>query len=233
MGNIEDRQVSDKCQDRTKDPVSRLVYDFETRTAIHKLPDFIDTWERVKNALSPTPPFPEHSARLILAAWLVPLVLMAHFATAYIMMKGIGFMVGFVLFGKPVIVYGFSCLSGVCPYWRDYLELRNTILRGVPTNSQLAITLLRRGESERMPLPPPPEPEGSLDLERSFNACDLTHLGMLLLVSDDLSELELTCLQGPHRKKYKEPSAICLEMTKNKTQKKRTNPALRAVLGSV
>jgi len=36
------------------------------------------------------------------------------------------------------------------------LEIRNTILKGVPTNAQLTITLLRLGEAKKAPLPPPP-----------------------------------------------------------------------------
>jgi hypothetical protein len=32
----------------------------------------------------------------------------------------------------------------------------STLLKGVPTNAQLAITLLRIGESNGAPLPPPP-----------------------------------------------------------------------------
>lgn len=179
VGNLEDHQSSDKHQDRTKDPVSRVVYGFETRVVLHNLPDFIDTWERIVNALSPTPPFPGHSARLILAAWLVPVLFIAYFITGYMMMKGAGFVMGFVIFGKPVIGYGVSYMGGLYPHWREHVELRNTVLRGVPTNVQLAMTLLREGEYERVPLPPPPESEGDLDVEASVDACDLSHLGIL------------------------------------------------------
>jgi hypothetical protein len=179
VGNLEDHQNSDKHQDRTKDPVSRAVYGFETRRSLHKLPDLIDTWERIVNALSPTPPFPRHTARLTLAAWLVPFVLMAYFVTGHMMMKCTEFVVGLVIFGKPVIDYGVSFLGDIYPHWKEYVELRNTVLRGAPTNVQLAMTLLRKGEGERVPLPPPPESEGKLDGEASINACDVSHLGML------------------------------------------------------
>lgn len=42
------------------------------------------------------------------------------------------------------------------PNWQKMLELRNTLLKGVPTNAQLTITLLRIGEINKAPLPPPP-----------------------------------------------------------------------------
>lgn len=42
------------------------------------------------------------------------------------------------------------------PDWPRYLELRNSILKNVPTNAQLTITLLRIGEANKCPLPPPP-----------------------------------------------------------------------------
>jgi hypothetical protein len=42
------------------------------------------------------------------------------------------------------------------PDWPRYLELRNSVLKGVPTNAQLTITLLRIGEANKCPLPPPP-----------------------------------------------------------------------------
>jgi hypothetical protein len=42
------------------------------------------------------------------------------------------------------------------PNWQKLLELRNTLLKGVPTNAQLTVTLLRIGEANKAPLPPPP-----------------------------------------------------------------------------
>ena len=88
-------------------------------------------------------------------------------------------MLGFVIFGKPIINSSVSFLDCIYPQWREYVKLSNAVLRGVPTNSQLAITLLRGGEVESVPLPPPPESEGDLDVEASLDACDLAHLGIL------------------------------------------------------
>lgn len=71
-------------------------------------------------------------------------------------MKGVTFGVGFGFFGDPIISRGLAYLNSNFPNWQKLLELRNTILKGVPTNAQLTITLLRIGEANKAPLPPPP-----------------------------------------------------------------------------
>lgn len=71
-------------------------------------------------------------------------------------MKGVTFGVGFGFFGDPVIKRGVDLLNRKFPHWEKLLELRNTLLKGVPTNAQLTITLLRIGEANKAPLPPPP-----------------------------------------------------------------------------
>jgi hypothetical protein len=49
-----------------------------------------------------------------------------------------------------------SYLNHEFPHWQKLLELQNSLLKGVPTNAQLTLTLLRIGESNAAPLPPPP-----------------------------------------------------------------------------
>lgn len=71
-------------------------------------------------------------------------------------MKGVTFGVGFGFFGDPLIQPAFAWLNRTYPNWQKLLELRNTLLKGVPTNAQLTITLLRIGEANKAPLPPPP-----------------------------------------------------------------------------
>jgi hypothetical protein len=71
-------------------------------------------------------------------------------------MKGVTFGVGFGFFGDPIISRGIVLLNEKFPNWQKLLELRNTLLKGVPTNAQLTITLLRIGEANKAPLPPPP-----------------------------------------------------------------------------
>lgn len=70
--------------------------------------------------------------------------------------KGVTFAIGFGFFGDPVIQRGLVFLNRKFPNWQKLLELRNTLLKGVPTNAQLAVTLLRVGEANKAPLPPPP-----------------------------------------------------------------------------
>ena len=140
------------------------------RPFMRGLADFIDTWERFGNALSPTPPFPRDVYRLRLAGLIVPLLLASFFISSYMFVKSITFGVGFGFFGDPIIMRGLHLINTKFPNWQKLLELRNTILKGVPTNAQLTITVLRIGEANKAPLPPPPHmgpvPEDrALDLE--------------------------------------------------------------------
>ncbi|KAF2767602.1 hypothetical protein EJ03DRAFT_329075 [Teratosphaeria nubilosa] len=142
-------------QDKTKVPMETAMWN-KMRPIMHGLADVADTWERFGNALDPTPPFPEQVYRLRLASLLVPLLAASPFITSYMVMKGITFGAGFGFFGDPVISRGLEWLNRKFPKWQKLLELRNTLLKGVPTNAQLTITLLRIGEANKAPLPPPP-----------------------------------------------------------------------------
>ncbi|GKT50833.1 uncharacterized protein ColSpa_11014 [Colletotrichum spaethianum] len=143
--------------DKTKKPVHESVWT-KARPVMHGIADtqFVDTWERFGNALSPTPPFPQQRPRLILASILLPMLLASLFTTSYMLVKGSGFMVGFTFFGDPIIQRGLVFINRTYPHWKKYVELRNTILKGIPTNAQLTLTLLRIGERNKAPLPPPP-----------------------------------------------------------------------------
>ncbi|WKT45098.1 Protein of unknown function DUF3292 [Fusarium oxysporum f. sp. vasinfectum] len=140
---------------RAKKPVSNAVWD-KARPTMHMIADFVDTWERFGNALSPAAPFHRHRPKFILIGVLVPMLLGAWFTTPYMAMKGVGFAAGFGFFGDPIITPAMNFINRTYPRWEKYVELRNTILRGVPTNAQLALTLLRIGEKNKAPLPPPP-----------------------------------------------------------------------------
>ncbi|KAI4864455.1 hypothetical protein F4820DRAFT_458850 [Hypoxylon rubiginosum] len=141
--------------DKTKVPVETAMWT-KMRPIMHGIADVSDTWERFANALSPTPPFPKQVYRLRLAGLVVPLFLVSLFVTSYMFMKGLTFGVGFGFFGDPIISRGLTWLDHTFPHWQKLLELRNTVLKGVPTNAQLTITLLRIGEANKAPLPPPP-----------------------------------------------------------------------------
>ncbi|ROW04747.1 hypothetical protein VMCG_04718 [Cytospora schulzeri] len=141
--------------DKTKVPMETAMWT-KMRPIMHALADVADTWERFGNALSPTPPFPKNTYRFRLALLVVPVLCMSMFVTSYMVVKGTTFGVGFGFFGDPVIARGMELLNRKFPNWQKLLELRNTILKGVPTNAQLTITLLRIGEANHAPLPPPP-----------------------------------------------------------------------------
>ncbi|KAJ6562429.1 hypothetical protein B0H19DRAFT_1288259 [Mycena capillaripes] len=123
---------------------------------MHDIGEITDTYERFANALSPAPPFPRHLHRLRLAALVVPLLSLSMYTTSYMFVKAVTFGLGFAFFGGPLIRAGLKWLNRTMPHWEKLLELRNTVLKGVPTNAQLAITLLRIGEANKAPLPPPP-----------------------------------------------------------------------------
>ncbi|RYO96734.1 hypothetical protein DL765_011504 [Monosporascus sp. GIB2] len=142
-------------KDKTKAPVENTMW-LKMRPVMHGIATVSDTWERLGNALSPTPPFPRDTYRLRLAAVIVPLLLISLFVTSYMFVKGTTFGFGFAFFGDPIIARGVRLLNKKFPHWQKILELRNTLLKGVPTNAQLTLTLLRIGEANKAPLPPPP-----------------------------------------------------------------------------
>lgn len=75
-------------------------------------------------------------------------------------------------------------MSSTYPQWQKYVELRNTILKGIPTNAQVAITLLRIGERNKAPLPPPPKSDvPPPDEPHATAGQDLEHLGKSLMNS--------------------------------------------------
>ncbi|KAK5001183.1 hypothetical protein LTR66_000060 [Elasticomyces elasticus] len=154
-----DGKNASATHDKTKVPMETAMWT-KMRPIMHGLADVSDTWERFANALSPTSPFPPELHRLRLAALVVPLLAASVFITSYMFVKGVTFGIGFGFFGDPVIQPGIRWLNRTFPNWQKLLELRNSILRGVPTNAQLTITLLRLGEANNAPLPPPPNSHG-------------------------------------------------------------------------
>lgn len=145
--------------DKTKQPVEDAVWE-KMRPAMHVIGDIADGWERIANALSPTPPFP-HTSQYQLAAILAPLLLVSFFVKPAHIVYGSSFLAGIIFFTDPLLQRGITLLNEKIPDWPKYLQLRNTLLRGVPTNAQLSITLLRIGEANRAPLPPPPRSDNA------------------------------------------------------------------------
>jgi hypothetical protein len=143
------------AHDKTKEPMSAAMWS-KTRPVMHVIADTSDGWERFANALSPTVPFPQNAPRIRLAAALAPVLLISIFTSSYMFVKINGLVIGFGFFADPLIWRAASYLNRKIPNWQKFLELRNTLLKGIPTNAQLTITLLRIGEQNKAPLPPPP-----------------------------------------------------------------------------
>lgn len=171
--------------DRTKEPVSRAVWS-QARPVMHAMADFVDTWERFGNALNATPPFPRQRPRLTLAACLLPVLVGSYLTTSYMLLRGISFAVGFGFFGDPIMTPAIQFLHDNVPNWPKYLELRHTVLRGIPTNVQLVVTLLRIGEKNQAPIPPPPSSDVPPPVEAHPTAGqDLDHLAVTEEELDD------------------------------------------------
>lgn len=156
-----DKKHADNQKDHSADAVHQSVWE-GAQPLLHALEDVADTWERFGNALSPTPPFAQHRPRLFIAgAVAVPLLLASLIVTNTMVYRGTTFGLGFAFFGQPLfdrlkISDVRKWLDEKVPDWPRYLELRNSLLKGVPTDAQLTMTLLRIGEANKSPLPPPP-----------------------------------------------------------------------------
>ncbi|OCH90536.1 hypothetical protein OBBRIDRAFT_730626 [Obba rivulosa] len=161
---VADGGRADGAHDATREPVQSAMW-AHTGTVMHMLAEISDTWERIGNALSPTPPF-SHIPRLRFAALLVPALFASVLVPAQVAMKAGTFSFGFAFFAQPLIVRGAHWLTRRFPNWRQALDARRTLLKGVPTNAQLAVTLLRVAERNKMPLPPPPSPHGVTDTDK-------------------------------------------------------------------
>ncbi|KAI1792006.1 hypothetical protein LXA43DRAFT_888244, partial [Ganoderma leucocontextum] len=123
------------------------------RPVMRTLADVVDGWERFANALEPAPPFPKYEARFRLAAVVVPLLVTSFTVPAEVVLRGMWFLIGLVFFSQPVLSRAIDGLNRQAPHWREHIELRRTFLRGVPTNAQLTLTLLRIAEQAKAPLP--------------------------------------------------------------------------------
>ncbi|KAH1492372.1 hypothetical protein LV164_004276 [Aspergillus fumigatus] len=148
-------EVPADTHDKTRQPMKETVLN-GANLAMRVLSDIIDTYERFGNALSPTPPFPASTPCLRLSSVLVAGFLGSLLTSSYVFVKLGTFLFGFVFFGDPVLQRFINYLNHAFPHWQKLLNLQNSLLKRVPTNAQLTLTLLRIGESNAAPLPPPP-----------------------------------------------------------------------------
>lgn len=165
--------------DQTKEPMKHAIEDVEVQPLLNMLFDFIDTWERFANALNPSTPFSARDSRLLLSACLLLPALATSYLSRDAMMRGFQLGMGFAFFGRPLILRSGDFLNNHYPNWRTHCQLRHTILRDVPTNAQLTITILRAGERIKSPLAPSPVAHGAPKAEATITAESLLHLGTL------------------------------------------------------
>lgn len=238
----------DAVQDKTKKPMEDAIWK-QVRPIMHAIGEVSDMWERLGNALSPTPPFSQKN-RLQLGAVFVPVLLVSLVTPAQWVMKGSTFFIGFGFFSDPLAMRAIQWLNENVPDWPKYLEIRNTLLRGVPTNAQLTITLLRIGEANRAPLPPPPKsheppPEEPAEIDKDViteGGLDASHSEIEDVITVDepsgaeSSHGEGADQQSPGKKKKGGFGAKILGAFKTTTagavETKLTSDNVRATLGS-
>ncbi|OAA80404.1 hypothetical protein LEL_03890 [Akanthomyces lecanii RCEF 1005] len=174
-----DKDGQESNNDKTEEPMKHAIEDFNPQPLLDTLFAFIDVWECLGNVLNPVPLFPGDRSRLLLAACIAVPTLITFYFSRDVMIESMELLLGFIMFGKPVIRRSCDFLDREFPSWRNGCKLRNTVLKGVPTNAQLAITMLRVGERMSSPLPPPPVSQGSPKMEATANADSVPELGTL------------------------------------------------------
>lgn len=125
--------------------------------------DFVDTWERVGNAICPTPLFQSRHSQLRLASVFIPFVLISVCFSRDTIFRSLEILAGIAFFGEPLFREIRASMDLWRPDWLESVKLRNTVLRDVPNDAQLAITILRAGEQNKAPLRPQPNLQDSLE----------------------------------------------------------------------
>ncbi|KAL4995397.1 hypothetical protein BDV10DRAFT_203108 [Aspergillus recurvatus] len=129
--------------------------------------DLTDLCERFSNLLSPSPPFSLIGPRMQLAAILMLIFTASLLVSSHMIVKASSLAIGLGFFGDPVLSRAMDFLNTKVPNWRTYFDIEKTLLKGVPTNAQLTLTLLRIGELNSSPLPVPPRSDSTSGSEQS------------------------------------------------------------------
>ncbi|KAL4803079.1 hypothetical protein BDV18DRAFT_163604 [Aspergillus unguis] len=152
-------EVPEPSHDKTREPMRQTVLNGADQ-AMRVLADIVDTWERFGNAIAPTRPFSLITPRLRLVGVFGSMLLVSFLTSSYVFVKMSTLVTGLVFFGDPFIQQGIQYLDRTHPHWKELSQLQNSLLKGVPTNAQLTLTLMRIGEANTAPLPPPPSSLG-------------------------------------------------------------------------
>ncbi|KAJ5691898.1 hypothetical protein N7462_001321 [Penicillium macrosclerotiorum] len=184
-------------EDKTKKPVKSKVSQ-GTDSTMRLISDITDIYERFAKSvtgnriqvviedmadqdslLSPTPPFLLIGSRLRLSGILSIISLATPFMSSYWMIKSLGFIIGLGFFGGPLFAHTLHILNRKIPDWKEHMDIQKTLLKGVPTNAQLTLTLLRIGEINSSPIPPPPtsddnEPSWPIRRKKSKTALSMS-----------------------------------------------------------
>ncbi|CAK3823207.1 Succinate--hydroxymethylglutarate -transferase [Lecanosticta acicola] len=220
------------AHDKTKVPMETAIWN-QMRPVMHTIADISDTWERFGNALDPTPPFPRDLYRLRIAALIVPALAVSLVVTSYMLVKGITLAVGFGFFGDPVIMRGLEYLNSHFPKWQKLLELRNTVLKGVPTNAQLTVTLLRIGEANKAPLPPPPHHGAAPPEDKPVELTDDHLKAVGADIPLNATEEEIQAAIQPDPNVAHETAGTDVDASKNSKHGKRGSKILGAFKGTI
>ncbi|RKF62490.1 hypothetical protein GcC1_147001 [Golovinomyces cichoracearum] len=142
-------------QDKSEEPMSSMMWS-SSENFMNMISDVSNVWECFGNALTSPALFPRIKPRLRIAAVLALILQVSLLTSSYIFMKISSILAGVIFFGNPLIGNILRYIDCRYPHWRKLFKIRNSLLRGVPTNAQLTLTLLRRGELKVAPIPPQP-----------------------------------------------------------------------------
>lgn len=172
-------------QNRTERPMLDAMEEFQVLRLMGLLLDFVDTWERIGNAICPTPLFQSQHSQIRLVSLFIPFILISICFSRDTVFRSLEVLAGIAFFGEPLFREMRVLLDRRRPGWLEAINLRNTVLRNVPNDAQLAITILRAGEQNKAPLQPQPisqdslEPMDSIDEISKQGGMFLSHKGSL------------------------------------------------------
>ncbi|CVK99281.1 uncharacterized protein FMAN_02143 [Fusarium mangiferae] len=135
--------------DKSKSPMQELMWS-QMRPLMHWTCRFCDIWERSANLLYQTAPFTRDAAERRIIQLLLPIVILSIFTSCYMFYRVVTLGIGVGFFGSIFLRNSYGWLKH---------NMERIIFRGIPTDSQLTIALLRQGERNKAPLPPSPEPK--------------------------------------------------------------------------